>query len=270
VKKYLLLALALAFAAIYLFPVYWMYATALKSSGAIFKFPPELWPSEPEVQVARVFAEHDIGRYLWNSLLVATGITAITVVLGTGAAYALANARGAKANVALFLIIVLQVLPPSLMVTPLFVAFNQVGLLAWPRSAVVLATAAKTLAFYVVLCRATFTQVPRELRDAALVDGNSHLGAFFMIILPIARNGILITSVLVFLQSFGEYVYSRSFIAAKELQTATVNLASYLSANSADWVGLMNYAGIYVAPILVVFILLQRQIVTGLTSGALK
>jgi multiple sugar transport system permease protein len=266
----MLLAVGVLFAAVYLFPVYWMYATALKTSGAIFTYPPELWPSHPLLQVSRVFAEHDLGRYLCNSLLVATGITGITVLLGTGAAYALANARGAKADVALFLIIVLQVLPPSLMVTPLFVAFNQTGLLAFPRTAVVLATAAKTLAFYIVLCRATFTQVPRELKDAALVDGNSQVGAFFRIVLPLARNGILISSVLVFLQSFGEYVYSRSFITTRELQTATVNLATYLSANSADWVGLMNYAGIYVTPILIIFILLQRQIVTGLTSGALK
>lgn len=269
-RKTLLLTLALLFAGIYLFPVYWMYATALKTSGALYKFPPELWPHAPHLQVARVFAEHDLGLYLYNSLIVASGITAITVLLGTGAAYGLANAQGRVSQIALFVVIVLQVLPPSLMVTPMFVAFNHVGLLAFPRTAVILATAAKTLAFYIVLCRATFTQVPRELLEAALIDGVSRLGAFFHIALPLARNGILITSILVFLQSFGEYVYSRSFITTRELQTASVNLATYLSANSADWIGLMNYAGIYVAPILIVFVLLQRQIVTGLTSGALK
>jgi multiple sugar transport system permease protein len=269
-KRYLLLAIAILFAVVYLFPVYWMYVTALKTGGEIFQYPPAFWPDTPVLQVWKVFEEHAIGRYIWNSLVVATGTTAITVILGTGAAYTLAHIRGFWPNVALFAILVLQVLPPSLMVTPIFVAFNQFGVLAYPRLAVILATAAKTLPFYIILCRAAFTQVPRELRDAALVDGNSHVGAFFHVMLPLARNGILITTVLVYLQSFGEYVYSRSLIATRELQTATVDLSTYLGANSNDWVGLMNYSSIYVTPILIIFVLLQRQIVSGLTSGALK
>jgi len=269
-RRWLLTLIAVLLAGIYLFPLYWMYVTALKSGGEIFQYPPAFWPDAPTLQVGKVFAEHAIGRYIWNSLVVATGTTFLTVLFGTGAAYALAHVRGTATNIALFAILVLQVLPPSLMVTPMFVAFNQFGLLEWPRTAVVLATAAKTIPFYIILCRAAFTQVPRELRDAALVDGNSHVGAFFHIVLPLARNGILITTVLVFLQSFGEYVYSRSLIATRELQTATVDLSTYLGANSNDWIGLMNYAGIYVTPILLIFVLLQRRIVSGLTAGALK
>jgi multiple sugar transport system permease protein len=269
-KRYVFLLIAIVLAAIYLFPLYWMYVTALKSDSDIFRYPPEFWPAHPRLQLAHVFATYQVGRYVWNSFVVAFGTTFITVLLGTGAAYALAKVRHPLVNVALFAILMLQVLPPSLMVTPIFVAFNQLGLLEWPRFAVVLATAAKTLPFYIVLCRAAFTQIPGELRDAALVDGNSRIGAFLHIILPLARNGILVVSTLVFLQSFGEYVYSRSMIATKELQTATVGLSSFLGANSNDWVGLMTYASIYVTPILVVFVLLQRHIVSGLTAGALK
>jgi multiple sugar transport system permease protein len=269
-KRYLLLAIAIVLAALYLFPLYWMYVTAMKSGAEIFQYPPAFWPAKPHFQFAQVFATYNLGRYIWNSFLIATGTTAITVLLGTGAAYGLAYSRGLAANLALFAILMLQVLPPSLMVTPIFVAFNQFGLLEWPRLAVVLATAAKTLPFYIILCRATFTQVPRELRDAALVDGNSRIGAFLHVILPLARNGVLITSVLVFLQSFGEYVYSRSLIADKQLQTATVGLSTFLGANANDWVGLMTYSSIYVTPILIIFVILQRRIVSGLTSGALK
>ncbi|MDR3515489.1 MAG: carbohydrate ABC transporter permease [Azospirillaceae bacterium] len=269
-KRSLLTGVAVVLAALYLFPVYWMFVTAMKTSGEIFQYPPAFWPASPHFQFRAVFASYNLGRYIWNSLLIATGTTAITIVLGTGAAYALAYVRGFAVNVALFAILMLQVLPPSLMVTPIFVAFNQVGLLEWPRVAVVLATAAKTLPFYIILCRATFTQVPRELRDAALVDGNSRVGAFLHIILPLARNGILITGVLVFLQSFGEYVYSRSLIADKELQTATVGLSTFLGADANDWVGLMTYSSLYVTPILLIFVVLQRRIVSGLTSGALK
>ncbi|MDR3441198.1 carbohydrate ABC transporter permease [Telmatospirillum sp.] len=269
-KRYLFLVVALLLAALYLFPLYWMYATALRPGGDLFRYPPEIWPSHPHFEITRVFLTYAVGRYVWNSLVVASGTTLITMVLGTGAAYVLARSRHPMVSVTLFVILVLQVLPPSLMVTPIFVAFNQLGLLEWPRLAVVLATSAKTLPFYIILCRATFAQVPGELEQAALVDGNSRVGAFFHIMLPLARNGILVVSTLVFLQSFGEYVYSRSLIASTDLQTATVGLSTFLGANAQDWAGLMTYASIYVTPILVIFILLQRHIVSGLTAGALK
>ena len=97
----------------------------------------------------------------------------------------------------LFVVLMMQVLPSSLMITPIFVAFNQVGLIEYPRLAVILAQAAKMLPLYIVLCRATFLQVPRELEEAALVDGNSRVGAFLRINVPLARNGILVSSILV-------------------------------------------------------------------------
>jgi multiple sugar transport system permease protein len=205
-----------------------------------------------------------------NSLLVATGVTAIVVLLGTGCAYVLSRYRNAWVEAALFAILMMQVLPSSLMVTPLFVAFSQVGLLASPRLAVILAQAAKVLPLYVVLCRSSFLGVPRELEEAALVDGTSRLGAFLRVVLPLARNGILVTSVLVFLQSFGEYVYARSLISQEPLQTASVGLQGFIGPNANDWTGVMAYSAIYVTPVLVVFMLLQRRIVSGLTAGALK
>ena len=166
--------------------------------------------------------------------------------------------------------LMMQVLPSSLMITPIFVAFNQVGLMEYPRLSVVLAQAAKVLPLYIVLVRATFLQVPGELEEAALVDGNSRVGAFLTIIAPLARNGILVTGVLIFLQSFGEYVYARSLISQRPLQPATVGLQSFMGPNTSDWSGVMTYSAIYVTPILIIFVLLQRQIVSGLTSGALK
>jgi multiple sugar transport system permease protein len=164
----------------------------------------------------------------------------------------------------------MQVLPSSLMVTPLFVGFSAIGLLDTPRLAVVLAQVAKVMPFYIVIARASFSQIPEELEDAALVDGASRIGAFLRITLPLARNGILVTSILVFLQSFGEYVYARSMISEDDLQTATVGLSSFLGPNTSDWSGIMTYSAIYVTPILAIFVLLQRRIVSGLTAGALK
>ncbi|MCT7377112.1 carbohydrate ABC transporter permease [Chelativorans salis] len=269
-KRYILLALAALFVAIYLFPLYWMYVTALKSGSEIFRFPPTFWPATLHFNVADVWTRLRMDRFLTNSLIIAAGTTVIIMAVGTGCAYALARVRSIWMDVAMFTTLMMQVLPSSLMITPIFVSFNHVGLLDYPRLAVVLAQAAKLLPLYIVLCRTAFMQVPRELEEAGLVDGNSRLGAFLQIAIPLARNGILVTAVLVFLLSFGEYVYSRSLIGERALQPATVGLQSFMGPNTSDWSGVMTYSAIYVTPILFIFVLLQRRIVSGLTAGALK
>lgn len=270
-SRWMMLVVALAFAAVYLFPVYWMYVTSLKNNSEIFATPPTFIPTEPDPSIyLTVWVQRTMQVFLWNSLLIATGVTAITMLLGTGCAYVLARYRNIWIDIGLFAILMVQVLPASVMVTPLFVGFNQIGLLGFPRTAVVLAAAAKAMPFFVVLVRATFMSVPSELEEAALVDGNSRIGAFFFIVLPLARNGILVVGILTFMHAFGEYIYSRSIIQDQNLQPASVGLSGFLGPNSTDWNAIMAYSSIYVTPILAVFVLLQRRIVSGLTSGALK
>ncbi|MFS8146077.1 ABC transporter permease [Rhizobium sp. R635] len=267
----LMLAISIVMAAIYLFPLYWMYITALKSGSEMFATPPSFWPSAPQWGTyAYVWESRDMGRYLWNSLLIALGAMALITVLGVGCAYVLARYRNVWVDIGLFLILMLQVLPASLMITPIFVGFSQIGLLSYPRLAVIIAIAAKSMPFFVVLVRATFMSVPQELEEAALVDGNSRVGAFFNIVLPLARNGILVSAILIFMQAFGEFVYSKSMIQAAELQPASVGLNSFMGPNTNEWNNIMAYATMYVTPILAIFVLLQRRIVSGLTSGALK
>lgn len=267
----LLLAGAVLLAALYLFPVYWMYVTSLKTGSSIFAVPPEFLPRDPQWGTyAQMWESARIGRYLWNSLVIATGVTLVTAVVGTGAAYVLARYRNLWIDVALFTILMLQVLPPSLMITPIFVGFAYLGLLDWPRTAVVLGVAAKTMPFYVILCRTAFMTVPRELEEAALVDGNSRAGAFAMIVLPLARNGILVAALLIFMQGFGEYVYSTSIIADNRLQPASIGMTNYLQPNVVNWNSIMAFAACFVTPVLALFVLAQRRIVTGLTQGALK
>ncbi|MCF1472136.1 carbohydrate ABC transporter permease [Agrobacterium vitis] len=271
VRNRLMLAIALVMAAIYLFPLYWMYVTALKTGSAMFAAPPHFWPDDPQWGVyADVWQSRNMGRYLWNSTVIALGSVSIICVLGTGCAYVLARYRNGWVDAGLFLILMLQVLPASLMITPIFVGFSQLGLLNTPRFAVMLAVAAKSMPFFVVLVRSSFMTVPIELEEAAMVDGNSRIGAFFSIVLPLARNGILVSAILIFMQAFGEFVYSKSMIQSVDLQPASVGLNSFMGPNTNEWNGIMAYASIYVTPILAIFVLLQRRIVSGLTSGALK
>ena len=270
-RNRLMLAIAIIMAAIYLFPLYWMYITALKSGSEMFATPPSFWPASPQWGTyAYVWESRNMGLYLWNSLVIAIGAVIIITVLGVGCAYVLARYRNIWVDIGLFLILMLQVLPASLMITPIFVGFSQIGMLNYPRLAVIIAIAAKSMPFFVVLVRATFMAVPMELEEAALVDGNSRVGAFFNIVLPLARNGILVSAILIFMQAFGEFVYSKSMIQAAELQPASVGLNSFMGPNTNEWNNIMAYATMYVTPILAIFVLLQRRIVSGLTSGALK
>lgn len=270
-RNRLLLVIALVMAAIYLFPLYWMYITALKTGSAMFATPPQFLPQNAQWGVyADVWQSRNMGRYMWNSMVIALGSVSLICLMGVGCAYVLARYRNAWVDVGLFLILMLQVLPASLMITPIFVGFSQLGLLETPRLAVILAVTAKSMPFFVVLVRASFMSVPIELEEAALVDGNSRIGAFFNIVLPLARNGILVSAILIFMQAFGEFVYSKSLIQAVELQPASVGLYSFMGPNTNEWNGIMAYASIYVTPILAIFVLLQRRIVSGLTSGALK
>ncbi len=270
-RNRLMLTIAIVLAAIYLFPLYWMYVTALKTGSAMFATPPSFWPSDPQWSTyVYVWESRNLARYMWNSLIIAFGAVALITVLGTGCAYVLARYRNGWIDVGLFLILMLQVLPASLMITPIFVGFSQFGMLEYPRLAVIIAIAAKSMPFFVVLVRATFMSVPIELEEAALVDGNSRVGAFFHIVLPLARNGILVAAILIFMQAFGEFVYSKSIIQDAEFQPASVGLNSFMGPNTNEWNYIMAFASIYVTPILAIFVLLQRRIVSGLTSGALK
>ena len=262
---------AFVFSVVYLFPLYWMYITAVKSQSEIFVSPPTFWPNDIDFSVyPYVWETRAVPTYMWNSLVIATGATGLTVLFGTGCAYVLARYRSLWVDIGLFLVLMLQVLPASVMVTPLFVGYNQVGLLNFPRTAVVLGVAAKTMPFFVVLVRAAFMSIPRELEEAGLVDGNSRIGAFVKIVLPLARNAILVCALLIFMQAFGEYIYSASIIQDPKLAPASVGLKSFLGPNSKDWNSIMAYSAMYVTPILAIFILLQRRIVAGLTAGALK
>ncbi len=268
--RFLLIA-AILLSAVYLFPLYWMYVTSLKSGSEVFAYPPTFLPHGLDFSIfADVWQTRDMARFLWNSLVIAAGTMAFVACLGTGCSYVLARYRNIWIDIALFLVLMLQVLPASLMITPIFVGFSALGLLDYPRFAVIIAITAKAMPFFVILVRATFMSIPGELEEAALVDGNSRVGAFTFIVLPLARNGILVSAILIFMQAFGEFVYSKSIIQEATLQPASVGLNSFMGPNTVEWNKIMAYATIYVTPILATFVLLQQRIVSGLTSGALK
>ncbi|WP_262266016.1 carbohydrate ABC transporter permease [Microvirga yunnanensis] len=269
-RRWILLTIGATVAAFYLFPVYWMYVSSFKASSELNASPPTLLPEAPTlVAYTWIFTRENIARYLSNSLFQSASVTLLTLLLATGAAYALSRVRSLWMDAVLVGIMLSQVLPPALLATPMFVIFRQIDLIN-TQTAVILATTTKTLPFAVIMLRTTFAQIPIELEEAARVDGCSRLRAFFSVTLPLARIGYIVVGTLVFLLAYGEFVYPVSLVNKNELQPATVGLYGFVGADYSDWSNAMAFASIFVTPVIVIFMLLQRRIVSGLTAGALK
>ena len=262
--------LGFAGAAIYLFPIYWMLISGFKSSAEIFANPPTFFPRSPNLDAFHsVFVQENIARYLVNSVIIAVPVTLLTLALGSIGAYAMSRIRSRLVDVALVVVLLLQVFPEALIATPIFIIFKWVGLLN-TFQAVILATTSKTLAFALVILRPMFLQVPSELEDAAHVDGCTRFQAFWRIVLPLMRAPLLVVGAISFAQAYGEFVYPITLLNQQNLQPGSVGIYAFIGAEFADWHRVMAFASIYVLPILAMFLLLQRKIVSGLTAGALK
>ena len=256
--------------AIYLFPLYWMAISGLKNQAEIFADPPSFFPRQPTFEAFRYVIVHDnMARYIRNSLAIAVPVTLVTVVLGAMGAYALSRLRSRLVDAALIAVLLLQVFPEALLATPVFILAKAFGLLNSYVS-VILATSGRSVAFGLVILRPMFRQVPRELEEASCVDGCSELQTFCRIVLPLVRVPLMVVAVITFAHAYGQFIYPLTLLNRQELQPGTVGIFSFLGTDFSDWHKLMAFTTVFVAPILVLFLALQRQIVSGLTAGALK
>jgi multiple sugar transport system permease protein len=256
--------------AVYLFPIYWMVTSGLKTSAEIFVTPPTLFPQQPSFAAfTYVFARENVLRYLGNSLSIAIPVTLLTAAMGACGGYALSRLKSRLVDAALVAILMLQVFPDALLATPMFIIFKTLGLLN-TFAAVILATTSKTLAFALVILRPMFRQVPVELEEASLVDGCGAFQAFRLIVLPLMRIPLIVVCALSFVQAYGQFVYALTLLSRQDLQPATVGIYSFVGAEYADWNRVMAFSSVFVVPILILFLALQRRIVAGLTAGALK
>jgi len=268
--RYIPTLIAILCVGIYLFPLYWMLISGFKTQAEIFADPPTFWPRYPTLDSFRVvIEEQNIVRYLRNSLMIATPVALVTVVLSAMGAYAMSRVRSRLVSIVLVIVLLLQVFPEALLATPVFVIFKAIGLVN-SLVAVVLATSARSVAFAVVILRPMFRQVPIELEEASRVDGCSQFGTFWRIVVPLMRVPLLVLGAISFAQAYGQFVYPLTLLSSQDLQPGTVGIFSFIGAEVADWHHVMAFSSLFVLPLLVMFLLLQRRIVSGLTAGALK
>jgi multiple sugar transport system permease protein len=256
---------------VYLFPVYWMVATSLKASGDVFAIPPEVVPSPVVLRsyVEAVFTNSAVIKGILNSMIIATSTLVLTLLLGSPAAYALARLRLRFALLIALLMLLAQVLPTINIALPLFLIFSRLGLVD-TYLGLILANTALALPFAIIILRPFFLTVPGELIDAARIDGCTRFGAFWRVVLPLVRPGLITVGALTFVTAWGEFVFGLTLATSDELQPITVVLNRFIGQFGTRWNDLMAVSTVVALPIIAVFVGLQRFIVGGITSGATK
>jgi N,N'-diacetylchitobiose transport system permease protein len=263
--------LGIALLVVLVFPVYWMVSTAFKSDDEIISVTPTWLPLHPTLDHFRDAIDRP---YFWdgikNSLIIVLVAVALSMVLALLAAIALAKFRFSGRTVFIVLIIGIQMLPQAGLIIPLYVVlarYHQVNTL----TGVIVTYMTFVLPFSVWVLRGFLLGIPKELEEAAMVDGSTRLGAFVRILLPLVAPGLVATSVFAFITSWNEYIFARVLLSDQANQTATVWLSYfYGTGRHTDWGALMAASTLIAVPVVVFFLIVQRKIAFGLTAGAVK
>jgi len=270
-RRYIWTLIGIVLVVVYLFPVFWMVSTSLKVDPDIYANPPKLIPNPLGWENYReaVFDNPPVLKAIRSSLIISVGTMVLTLLLAAPAAYALARLRLRGGALVILLLLVSQLLPSIVIAGPLFVLFSRIDLVnSYPG--LILADVSITLPFAVIILRPFFLTVPMELEAAALVDGSTRFGAFWRIVLPLVRPGLITVSVFAFLLTWGEFVFGLSLTTKEEVQPITVALNTFIGQYGTKWNLLMAVATTVAIPIVAVFVGLQRFIVGGLTAGSIK
>lgn len=267
--RYILLLLSV-FAAV--IPVYWMVTISLKSEVDQFAIPPRWLQFSPTLaHFYDAFFSRAFGQYLLTSIIVAVLSTICAVTLGTLAAYGLARFKlRARLDQRLSVwILSTRMFPPIVSAVPLFLMMRDLRLLNTLTSLIIVYTALN-LPFVVWMMRGFFRELPRELEEAAMVDGDSRLGALVRVILPLVTPGLAATAVFCLIVSWNEFLLALVLTQTDASMTLPVGIAGRVTQYEIKW-GVMSAAGVVaMIPILVFAMAVQRYLVRGLSLGAVK
>ncbi|HVF23427.1 MAG TPA: carbohydrate ABC transporter permease [Pyrinomonadaceae bacterium] len=264
-----LLVLALVAA---LAPVYWMLTISLKTEVDQFAIPPKWFSFTPTLQhYTDAFVTRSFGQYLLTSAIVAVVSTFFALVIGTLAAYALTRFRlpyNLDRKLSLW-ILSTRMFPAIVTAVPLFLMMRDLRLLNTKTSLIIVYTAFN-LPFVVWMMRGFFAEVPRDLEEAALVDGDSRLGALVRVVLPLVSPGLAATAVFCLIVSWNEFLFALVLTQTDAAMTLPVGIAGRVTQYEIKW-GVMSAAGVVaMMPILIFALAMQRYLVRGLSLGAVK
>jgi N,N'-diacetylchitobiose transport system permease protein len=253
-----------------IFPVYWMVTTAFKRGSDVLSLEPEWWPHDPTLAN---FTDAIHRPHFWdavqNSMIVVVAVVILSVGLALLAALALAKFRFYGRAGFIIIIFAVQMIPLNALIIPLYITLSSVHQVD-KLSGVIVTYLTFVLPFCIWTLRGFIGGVPKELEEAAMVDGSTRLGAFFRIMLPLVGPGLVATSIFAFIQAWNEYIMAYVLLQSQEKQTLTIWLAFFTTQRGTDWGPLMAGATLTALPVVVFFVLVHRKIAFGLTQGAVR
>ncbi|NJK73529.1 MAG: carbohydrate ABC transporter permease [Oscillatoriales cyanobacterium RU_3_3] len=268
-KKVATYGIMSAIALLMLFPLLWLLSTSLKSpTENIFQFPPQLWPQQPTLQnFIKVWQTNPFGRYLFNSTLIAVLTVSTNIIFCALAAYPLArlNFRGREAI--LTAVISTIVIPFQIVMIPLYVLTVQLGL---KNSYLGVIFPGLASAFGIFLLRQAFLAVPKELEEAARIDGCTELGIWWHIMMPAIRPALVTLGIFVFIGSWSDFLWPLLVLDRPEYYTLPLGVANLAGTFSLDWRLVAAGSIISIIPVLGLFLLLQKYIVPTETATGVK
>jgi multiple sugar transport system permease protein len=270
-SRALLNIVGVALTCVFLFPLYWILVSSLKTNAEIFQVIQTFWPSHANLvaYLDQLHGEFNVLNPLLNSLIIAPATLAVSMVLAIPAAYGVARfaIRGKKAIIMGFL--VTQMLPSTLILTPLYLVFARMRLINNYFSSI-LADSTIAIPFIILFLRTYFIGLPKGLEDSARIDGCNRFSAFLRIILPISIPGVITAASFAFIFAWNDLMYAITFMNKTSMRPLTAQIYHFMGKYGIEWNRIMAYGVILVLPVIIIFTFLQKYVIGGLTSGAVK
>ena len=252
------------------FPLLWMLVSSFKPAEQLFVSPPRLLPSTLTLDWYRnVMLQSDAPTYFRNSLVIGAATTAICLSIGTLAAYGVTRFEFPGKRVFLIGALLSYVFPAIVLFVPIYMIINSLGLID-TLAGVVIAHTILTFPFALWMLRSFFIAIPREIDEAAWVDGASYFLTFVAIILPLALPGVFSVGVFVFVLSWNEYLFAGVLITSGSLKTIPVGISEYITSFDVRWGEIMAMGALATMPVIALFLSVQRFFLRGVIAGAIK
>ncbi|WIY23909.1 carbohydrate ABC transporter permease [Parasedimentitalea psychrophila] len=267
IGKYAAILFYLTFA---LFPLYWLLKIAVTPDRLIYSDGTRLWPSEFTLSnFTAVLFQTDFLSYFTNSLVVSLGTAGLTTVFAAGAGYAFSRFNFGGKKIIIAVMLITQMFPLLMIIAPIYKVVASLGLLNSLTSLIIVYTAFN-IPFATFLMQSFFDGIPKDLEEAAMMDGCSRFQALRKVILPLTLPGLGATLGFVFTAAWSELLFALMLISKNDTMTFPVGLLTFVSKFSVDWGQMMAAGVLALVPSCLFFIFIQRYLVQGLTSGAVK
>lgn len=252
------------------FPALWVLLTSLKTEAELVRQPITYWPQNPTVHnYLQAFTDQPLLLYLTNSLVVASLSTVVSLLVASGAAYAIARLNLKYRQIILTAIVASSMFPLITLLVPIFETMRSLNLLN-TYSALVLPYVVLNLPVCTLVLVSFFQSIPRDLENAAMLDGCSRLGALWHVVLPLAAPGVFTAGILAFVNAWDEFLLALSLNASASMRTAPVGIALYQGEFSFPWPIISAALIVAIVPVALLVALFQERVIGGLTQGGLK